>query len=99
MMDNKGRRTAAIQESGRGTIILVLGILSIVMFGPLSGIPAWVMANTDLRKIDAGIIPASERTTTRAGKILGIIGTFLVFGIILLGIFMVVGINLVAPAS
>lgn len=82
------------QEAGRGTLILILGILSIVFLGPFGGIPAWIMGKRDLKKIEAGLISQSEKSTTKTGMILGIIGTFLVFGAILLGILTVVGINL-----
>jgi hypothetical protein len=64
------------QEAGRGVTILVFGILSIVALGPILGIPAWVMGRTDLSKIRAGLMPESERQLTKAGMILGIIGTF-----------------------
>ncbi len=66
------------QEQGRGTLILILGVLSLVTFGPILGIPAWVMGKKDLKKIEAGMIPMSERSSTKAGMILGIIGTFLI---------------------
>jgi hypothetical protein len=64
------------QEAGRGVTILVFGILSVVALGPILGIPAWVMGRTDLSKIRAGLVPESESQLTRAGMILGIIGTF-----------------------
>jgi hypothetical protein len=60
----------------RGTLILVLGILSIVVCGPL-GIAAWVMGNTDLREISAGVMDPAGRGTTEAGRICGIIGCLL----------------------
>lgn len=85
------------QETGRGVLILILGILSIILLGPLSGIPAWIMGRNDLKKIESGLIPDSEKGLTKAGKILGIIGTFLALVLVLLGIAMVVGINLMIP--
>jgi hypothetical protein len=60
----------------RGTLILVLGILSIVLCGPL-GIAAWIMGNGDLKEIDAGAMDPSGRSNTNAGRICGIIGTIL----------------------
>jgi hypothetical protein len=87
------------KEPGRGAAILVLGIISISMLGPFTGIPAWVMANKDLKKIDFGIIPKSERSITKAGKILGIIGTFLIIVAIIVGILTVVSINLLSQAA
>jgi hypothetical protein len=71
----------------RGTLILVLGILGLVVCGPL-GIAAWVMGSGDLKEMDAGKMDPAGRGTTQAGKICGIIGTILfvlalvVFGVI-----------------
>ena len=66
----------------RGTLILVLGILGLVICGPL-GIVAWVMGSGDLKEIDAGTMDASGRGTTQAGKICGIIATILmIIGVI-----------------
>jgi hypothetical protein len=67
----------------RGTLILVLGILGIVMCG-LIGIPAWIMGNADLREMDAGRMDPSGRSTTNAGKICGIVG-------VILSILMIIG--------
>jgi hypothetical protein len=44
------------------------------------------MGNTDLKKIDSGIIPADQRGITKAGKVCGIAGTFLMPCVILAGI-------------
>jgi len=60
----------------RGTLILVLGILSIVVCGFL-GIPAWIMGKNDLAAIDAGQMDPAGRSTTNAGRICGMIGTIL----------------------
>jgi len=88
------------QEPGRGTIILILGILSIVLLGPFVGIPAWVMGNKDLKKIKNGIISLSEKSNTKVGMILGIIGTFIsFFTIMIIGIAVVVGINVMTASS
>ena len=40
----------------RGRLILTLGVLSFVIAGVLTGIPAWVMGSGDLKKMDAGIM-------------------------------------------
>jgi DNA-directed RNA polymerase subunit M/transcription elongation factor TFIIS len=58
-------------EPHRGTMILVLGILSFVGCGIFTAIPAWVMGTTDIRKIDAGRMNPDGRGTTQAGRILG----------------------------
>lgn len=60
----------------RGTLILVLGILGIVICGFL-GIPAWIMGKSDLADMDAGQMDPSGRSVTNAGRICGIIGTVL----------------------
>jgi hypothetical protein len=60
----------------RATLILVLGILSLVICAPL-GIAAWIMGNTDLKEMDAGAMDPSGRSSTNAGRICGIIGTVL----------------------
>ena len=60
----------------RGTLILVLGILSIIICAPL-GIAAWIMGNADLKAIDAGSMDPEGRQLTQVGKILGIIGVVL----------------------
>jgi hypothetical protein len=82
---------------GRGTMILVLGILSIVLgitfcvfLGPALGIPAWVMGKKDEQEILKGVISQSELPATKAGKVCGIIGT--IFGI---AFFVLIGLVLV----
>ncbi|MBM3876848.1 MAG: DUF4190 domain-containing protein [Verrucomicrobia bacterium] len=60
----------------RGTLILVLGILGLVVCGPL-GIAAWIMGNGDLKQMDGGTMDPSGRGTTNAGRICGMIATLL----------------------
>jgi hypothetical protein len=60
----------------RGTLILVLGILGLIVCMPL-GIAAWVMGSADLKEMDAGTMDASGRSMTQAGKICGMIATIL----------------------
>jgi hypothetical protein len=60
----------------RGTLILILGILGLVVCQPI-GIAAWVMGNTDLKEMDAGTMDPSGRGTTQAGKICGMIASIL----------------------
>jgi predicted Zn finger-like uncharacterized protein len=70
------RRPSGSYAPHRGTLILVLGILSLVVcniFGPI----AWMMANTDLKEIRAGNMDPEGESTTNIGRILGIIGTCL----------------------
>ena len=64
------------QDPGRGTTILVLGILSLVccsLLGPL----AWIWGKQDLAKIQAGEISPEAETMTKIGMILGIVATVL----------------------
>ena len=69
----------------RGTLILVLGILGLVVCGPL-GIAAWIMGNGDLKEMDAGTMDSSGRSTTNGGRICGIIATSLMALGLLVGI-------------
>jgi len=69
----------------RGTLILVLGILSLIVCGPL-GIAAWIMGNTDLREIEAGIMDPEGRSMTQAGKVCGIIACILMAVSVVFGI-------------
>jgi hypothetical protein len=74
----------------RGTLILVLGILGLVVC-LICGIVAWVMGNNDLREMDAGLMDPSGRGLTQAGKIMGMISVaFAVLGIIIWIVMMVV---------
>lgn len=57
----------------RGTLILVLGILSLTLCGLFTGIPAVIMGNNDLKEMDAGRMDPDGRSTTNIGKILGLI--------------------------
>jgi predicted Zn finger-like uncharacterized protein len=71
------RRVRRDWEPHRGTIVLVLGILSIVIgvIGLFMGIAAWVMGSTDLKKMNRREMDPEGRGITQAGWICGIIGT------------------------
>lgn len=56
---------------------LILGILSLTCCGFFSGVPAIFVGRSEMRKIDEGKVPASNRTMAKVGMILGIIGTVL----------------------
>jgi len=76
----------------RGTVILVLGILGLIICGPL-GIIAWVMGSADLKEMDAGTMDSSGRGATQAGKICGMIaGILMVIGIIIGVLIVVLGV-------
>lgn len=97
--------TPSQPDRGRGALILVLGILSLVMFGLFTGIPAWVMGHTDLRRMREGTMERADEGITRAGMILGIIGTvlsgiaILVVLLVILGVLSLAGIILFEAES
>ncbi|MBI2619587.1 MAG: DUF4190 domain-containing protein [Ignavibacteriales bacterium] len=84
--------TAVSLERGRGALVLVLGILSLVMFGLITGIPAWVMGHADLKRMKDGLMESTDEGLTRAGMILGIIGTMISGFVVLVIIVVVFGI-------
>jgi hypothetical protein len=73
-----------LMKPHRGTLILVLGILGLVICGPL-GIAAWIMGSGDLKEMDAGTMDPSGRSNTNVGKICGIIATILMIVGVLIG--------------
>jgi hypothetical protein len=73
----RGRRDV---EPHRGTLILVLGILSLVLggFGIIFGPIAWIMGSNDLAKIRSGQMDPDGESLTNAGRICGMIGTIVI---------------------
>jgi hypothetical protein len=71
-----GRRDA---EPHRGTLVLVLGITSIVvpLAGLILGITAVILGRRDLRKMREDAMDPEGQSVTQAGWICGIIGTCL----------------------
>lgn len=63
------------QPHPRGTLILVLGILSIPCCGLFTGIPAWVMGHTARQEIEQNPAAYSNAGLVTAGWVCGIIGT------------------------
>ena len=63
-------------QSGRGGIILGLGIVSFILLGPILGIPAWIMGHRDLKRIKNGEITREDKNLSQIGMVFGIIGTF-----------------------
>lgn len=86
--DNTQVQDSPNPEPHRGILVLVLGILSLVLCAPL-GIAAWMMGSTDLAAMQAGRMDRTGEGMTRAGHVLGIIGTIL-FGLGLVW-FLIVG--------
>jgi hypothetical protein len=81
----------------RGTLILVLGILSLVICQPL-GIAAWIMGSNDMKEMDAGTMDPSGRGLTQAGKICGIVALVLL-GIGIIIAVLVMGIGILSAAA
>jgi hypothetical protein len=81
----------------RGTLILVLGILGLIVCAPLA-IVAWILGANDIKEIDAGTMDPAGRGTTNVGKILGIIGTVL-FAISLIAVILLVALGVLGAAA
>ncbi len=65
----------------RSGFILFLGILSLFLCGPL-GIIAWIMANSDLRKIRMGRLSPRKAGMLKVGRGLGIAGAVIFVAVI-----------------
>lgn len=72
-----GTPAAPGQNNSKAIIALVLGILSLVCCGLFAGIPAIFVARSELKSIDEGLSPETNRTLAKVSLILGIIGTVL----------------------
>ena len=73
----------AEMKPNRGTLILVLGILSLIICQPL-GIAAWLMGRSDLKQIADGTMDPAGKDLTNIGRILGIIATvLLILGVLI----------------
>lgn len=84
---------ATSPDNTKSIISLVLGVLSLVCCGFFSGIPAIFVARSELKAVNEGRSHESNRTLSKIGLILGIIGTvlsllgFLIYAVIFLGAF------------
>ena len=58
----------------RGTLILILGIASLLLFGVI-GIFAWVLGSRDLARMRRGEMDRAGEANTKLGRFLGICGT------------------------
>jgi hypothetical protein len=64
-------------EPHRGTLMVVLGVLSFFLCPPLLGPIAWLLATADLKKIRAGLMDPAGESPTHTGRVCGIIATVL----------------------
>ena len=72
----------AMMKPHRGSAILALGIIGIVMCF-ITGIIAWVMGSGDMREMKEGLRDPEGGGLTRDGMICGIVGTCLaVLGVV-----------------
>ena len=86
-------------EPHRGSTILVLGILSLVVCA-VCGPIAWVMANKDIVKMNSGLMDPIGLEQTKAGKICGIIGTVILILIaIMLVIYAIAAVFIIGAAA
>ncbi len=86
-------------EPHRGTMILILGILSLAVCG-LIGPFAWAMGRTDLRKMKIGVMDDRGYNETQIGYILGIVATIIVgIGLVLSLLWFVVVFGFMAVAA
>ena len=70
-----GRRYSRDWEPHRGTLIMVLGILSLVLAPIILGPIAWVMGSEDLKKIRQGRMDPEGESMTNTGKVCGMVAT------------------------
>jgi hypothetical protein len=63
-------------QSNHADLVLLLGIVSLFMCGPL-GVIAWITGSSDLRKIRNGVMSPRKIGTLKVGKALGMVGTCL----------------------
>lgn len=87
------QKTPSQTGSTRAVVTLILGILSLVCGGFLTGIPAIIIGHMELKAIKTGESPKEGEGVARVGFILGIVGTVLtclallaIFALALLGI-------------
>lgn len=72
------------QAPHRGTNILIMAIIGLVMGCPVLSIVAWVMGSSDLREINAGRMDREGLATTKAGYLIGMIYSLIWIGVTLL---------------
>jgi len=80
----------------RGTLILVLGIISLIVC-PIVGIAPWLMGNADLKEMASGLMDPEGKSLTQVGKILGIVAIALtIIGIAIGVLFAILGVGMAA---
>jgi hypothetical protein len=80
--DYEDRYTRRDYLPHRGTAVLTLGILSLVICWPILGPIAWIMGNSDLKEIRSGRMDPEGEGYTNAGRICGIVATCVGYGLV-----------------
>jgi hypothetical protein len=82
-MRRRGRRN---YEPHRGSMIMTLGIVSLVFAHLILGPIAWIMANHDLEAMRMGKMDPEGESSTRTGRTCGMISTILGIVALMVGI-------------
>ena len=87
----RGRRRRRYAEH-RGTLILVLGVLSLLPHGVgwVLGPIAWILGNNDIKEIREGRMDPEGESSTNAGRICGMVSTILHVAGLLIGCVIVI---------
>ncbi len=72
-------------EKNHATIILILGLFSLVLCGPMGIIP-WLLANSDLKQINKGRMSDDKIGFIKLGRLGGVAGVILFFGMVAFGL-------------
>lgn len=81
-------------------ICLVLGILSFVGFGPLTGVPAWIWGESIINEARSLGVGDELVSNAKIGKILGIVSTVIFIGAIVVSVlFMLIMFGVIAAST
>lgn len=78
------QETSPTGASGRALATFILGLLSALCFGLITGIPAIIFGLLELKSIEKGQAPMQGKSLTKAGLIMGIIGTLFSVAVVLI---------------
>jgi len=62
-------------RNSRMTTVLTLGILSFILLGPFTGIPAVIIGQQELGHIKTGITDPDDKALIQTGIVLAIVGS------------------------
>jgi hypothetical protein len=84
-----------VTNAHRGGVILALGILAWAIGCPVFGVLAWVMGSNDLSEMRQGTMDPQGQSLTEAGRMIGMIHTFLFIAALLVGVLVVLGLRII----